>query len=97
VNLPVLLGQVADREFEEAAFWYEQQAALGASFVERVQDTLDQIARSPELHPVIHQGIRRARVQRFPYSVFYRILDDRIEVIAVFHDKRDPLIWQGRT
>jgi len=28
--------------------------------------------------------------------VFYRAHADRVEVIAVFHTRRDPAIWQGR-
>lgn len=38
----------------------------------------------------------RVRVQRFPYSVFYRIPGDGVEVIAVFHDKRNPKTWKSR-
>ena len=96
MNLPVILSPAADREFDEAAAWYERQAGLGERFVERVQEALDRIGQAPALHAAIYQDIRRVRVQRFPYGVFYHILGDRIEVIAVFHDKRNPKIWQSR-
>jgi len=96
MNLPVILSPTADREFEEAAAWYEQEAGLGETFVERVQEALDRIEQMPELHAVIYKNIRRFRVARFPYSVFYRILADRVEVIAVFHNKRNPKLWQSR-
>ena len=87
MNLPVILSPAADREFDEAATWYEQRAGLGERFVERVQEALDRIGQAPELHSAIYQDVRRVRVQRFPYGVFYRILGDRIEVSAVFHDR----------
>jgi plasmid stabilization system protein ParE len=35
-------------------------------------------------------------VRRFPYSVFYRVEADRIVVLAVFHGRRNPRIWQAR-
>lgn len=96
MNLPVILSPAADREFAEAAAWYERQAGLGERYVERVQDTLDRIGQAPELHAPLYQDFRRARVRKFPYGVFYRIRVDRIEVIAVLHDKRDPKVWQSR-
>jgi len=96
MNLPVILSPAADREFDEAAAWYERHAGLAEKFVDQVQETLDQISRTPELHAAIYQDIRRARIRRFPYRVYYRILEDRIEVIAVFHDKRDPMVWRSR-
>lgn len=65
MNPPVILSPAADREFEEATIWYEQEAGLGTVFVERVQEALDRIGRLPELHAMVYQDIRRARVQRF--------------------------------
>lgn len=96
MRLPVILSPAADQELDEAAAWYEQRAGLGEQFVERVQEALDRIGRAPERHATTYRDIRRVRVQRFPYGVFYRILNDRIEVIAVFHDKRDPKHWRSR-
>jgi len=33
----------------------------------------------------------------FPYSIDYRILPRKIEVIAVYHNSRDPERWNNRT
>jgi len=96
MNLPVILSPAADRDFEEAVAWYERHAGLGERFVARTEEALNRIGAMPELHAVIHQNIRRVRVAGFPYNVYYRILGDRIEVLAVFHNKRDPKTWQSR-
>ena len=96
MNLPVILSPAADREFEEAAAWYQQNVGRGATFVDQVQKALDLIGQMPELHAVVYQDIRRVRIQQFPYNVYYRTLVDRIEVIAVFHHRRNPKIWQAR-
>jgi toxin ParE1/3/4 len=96
MNLPVILSPAADREFEEAAAWYQEYAGRGQKFVDQVQEALDRIERMPELHGAVCQDIRRVRVKQFPYNVYYRILVDRIEVIAVFHHKRNPNTWQSR-
>ena len=93
---PVILSPTADQVFEEAAAWYQKLAGLGERFVDQVQAALDRIGKTPELHATVYQNVRRVRVQRFPYSVFYRVLDHRIEVIAEFHDQRAPQIWRPR-
>jgi toxin ParE1/3/4 len=65
-------------------------------FLARVQRVFDRIAANPQLHAVVFADIRKAVVARFPYCVYYRADATRVEVIAVFHSKRDPSIWQGR-
>ena len=40
--------------------------------------------------------IREGALTRFPYVVYYRVLADRIRVLAVYHTSRDPSGWQSR-
>jgi plasmid stabilization system protein ParE len=88
----------ASAEFEEAIAWYEHQhAGLGMRFAGEVIAVAQHAAELPEIHVVIHKDLRFARVKRFPYSVIFREEPSRIIVIAVFHTRRDPGIWQRRT
>jgi plasmid stabilization system protein ParE len=97
MSLPIVFRPEARAEFDEAADWYEQQrAGLGADFIARVQEALDRITANPLLHQVVYQDVRRAVVQRFPFSVYYQVEPGQVVVIAVFHGRRDPAIWQGR-
>jgi hypothetical protein len=68
MKLPVVLGLAAEREFDAAADWYQQQAGLGVKFVKHVRETLDRISGMPELHGIVYRNIRCARVRRFPYN-----------------------------
>ena len=36
------------------------------------------------------------RARRFPYSIFYTAESQQIVVLAVFHARRDPAVWQAR-
>ncbi len=97
MNLPVILNPTADREFEAAAEWYEkQQAGLGTRFVTQVQDALDRIGQEPELHAIVFKNLRRSRVSKSPYNIYYRALADRVEVLAIVHGRRAPSVWQSR-
>jgi len=50
----------------------------------------------PEMYSVVWQNVRAARLRRFTYVVYYRVHDDRIEVLAVMHGSRDASAWQSR-
>jgi toxin ParE1/3/4 len=97
VTLPVVLRDEAQAEFDDAFDYYEgQRAGLGVDFVARVQQVFDRISANPLLHAAVFSDIRKAALTRFPICIFYRTHTDRVEVLAVFHSKRDPSIWQGR-
>ena len=78
--------------------WYNRQRdGLGDGFVEAVRDLVNQIKNAPERFAVSFRNVRRAKTRRFPYIVYYRLFDDRIEIIGVLHASRDPRVWQSRT
>lgn len=85
-------------EFDEAADWYEaRQAGLGTAFIGEIEHCLERAAEVPRSFQVIHQGLRRAVVRRFPYCVYFREDADGIVVLAVFHASRDPMVWRHRS
>jgi plasmid stabilization system protein ParE len=92
------LRSVALEEFQAAAEYYDQQRdGLGEEFVEEISDLLRAILAQPDFYPVAHRDIRFAQARRFPYCVYYRVLPRGIVIISVFHNSRDPAIWQSRS
>jgi plasmid stabilization system protein ParE len=85
-------------ELDDAYNWYEnQQFGLGDEFLGCVNEQLRRICKSPEAYLVVHRDVRRVIIQRFPYTVCYRIVSSRIIVIAIFHNRRDSKAWKKRT
>ncbi len=81
----------------EAIDWYQSRSpGLVADLLRCVDACLERIIRQPESYPVVHRETRMALVRRFPYLILYRISGEGLSVIAVFHAKRDPKIWQAR-
>ncbi|MGI9177663.1 MAG: type II toxin-antitoxin system RelE/ParE family toxin [Pirellulales bacterium] len=98
MSLPVVLRHQAAEELLAACDYLEaQRPGLSARLMGEVRRVLERIATHPELHATVLKDVRRAAVKRFSYSVFYRQTRDAIEVLAVFHDSRDPAGWQSRT
>jgi plasmid stabilization system protein ParE len=89
--------RAARAEFDAAALWYDaRQVGLGTQFVSEINRVIDLASNYPERFPDKHLEIRCAQVRRFPYSVFFRPEATRVVVLAVFHARRDPAIWQAR-
>ena len=97
MTLAVVLRRAARAEFDEGAAWYEaRRAGLGVEFVAEIERAFAIASAEPERFPVMHRNVRCVRVRRFPYSVFFRVETGRIVVLAVFHARRNPLVWQAR-
>lgn len=96
-KLPVLLPE-AKRDVKKAYQWYEEQKlGLGEVFLERVEECLESIRRSPKAFQVISKDARRAIVKQFPYVIFYRIEAKAIYVYSVFHTSQNSQRWMDRS
>ena len=77
--------------------WYrERNAEVGERFVAEVERTFELIERFPATGariPLVVGRARRLLVNDFPYHVVFEEFDDRIEVLAVAHDRRRPGYW----
>jgi toxin ParE1/3/4 len=97
MTLRVVFRRAAKEEFDNAAIWYEErQTGLGGQFTSEVKNAVELASTDPEGFPVKHGTIRCVQVRRFPCSVFYLHEPLRIVVLAVFHARRNPSIWQSR-
>ena len=70
------------------------QAADG--FYEELFSEVALLRRQPCLFPQYLHGTRRAVLDRYPFSVVFRELPRKIQIIAVAHAKRRPGYWLKR-
>jgi plasmid stabilization system protein ParE len=85
------------REINDAFDWYLERSVRAAErFVAEVTSAFALIATSPAIWPTFEAGTRRYLLRKFPYSIIYREIEGRIEVIAVAHHKRRPKYWRAR-
>lgn len=77
--------------------WYEQQQAeLGDAFADALEDIVYRIESMPRMYPAAHRDVRRGKLRRFPYLIYYRVFPNKIEVLAVLHGSRNPRVWRDR-
>jgi toxin ParE1/3/4 len=98
MSLPVVLSPLAQRDFDRAYTWYEdQREGLGAEFEAAIREAMERLSRLADSHSPIYKRVRRTLVQRFDrYALLYTIEPDCIGVISVFHTSRNPAVWKAR-
>ena len=97
MSLPVILRHEAEVDVQEARDQLEAvRVGLGNQVLGRVREVLARIEKMPELHGKVWQDVRAARLKQFRYIVYFIVLADRVEVLAVLHGARDPSSWKSR-
>lgn len=69
---------------------------LGQQFDKRIREAFNRIEYVPELYAKVWKDVRAVRIKQFRHVIYYVVLEDRIEVIAVLHGSQDDSNWQDR-
>ena len=85
-------------EIKEIWDYYEEKSpGLGDRFIDEFEQQVLHIASTPERWMILEHGIRRALMKRFPYVIYFRILEeDGIRITVVKHEKRHPSLGKDR-
>lgn len=88
----------ASAEAAGAVRWYLTAAGPGMAdaFEFELDRAVQLLLRFPALGSIGRRGIRRMRLDRFPYTVHYRFDGDEVRVLAVAHQRRRPGYWHRR-
>ncbi len=64
----VVVRRNAELDIVGAMNWYEEQRmGLGSDFYAQFSRTIERLADSPLIYPVVYREVRRAVLHRFPY------------------------------
>jgi plasmid stabilization system protein ParE len=87
----LVVSTLTETELDYAVEWYNSlRPGLGDDLVLCFEQALDRIADHPEVFAMILPEVRRTLVRRFPYGLFFRVREDRIEVEALLPLRSDP-------
>lgn len=93
----VIVRPEAKQDLREAKAWYRNISRdLADDFVRRIDDAIELARQRPLSFQVVHRSFRRVLLHRFPYALFYYAGEDRLVVVAVLHQARDPEILESR-
>ncbi len=93
----IIFAPLARLEFEDAVAWYEKQrAGLSDEFRIEVHAALQKVLISPERFRLAASTIHKAILRRFPYSIYYAVELNAVNVISIFHGARNPAALRHR-
>ena len=89
MNWVVLLRPAAESDLTAARDWYEQQQpGLGSEFVDEVAAAMRLLESVPERERLYYRNFRRVLLDRFPYKIFYQVIDRRVVIFRVLHSRQ---------
>ena len=81
---------IAEDDLEEGYRFYESQSdGLGTYFLDTLYSDIDSLAYFAGMHRIV-LGYHRLLSKRFPFAVYYRIVDDVVLIYAVLDCRRNP-------
>ncbi len=85
------LTSPAQEDYRQALAWYEQrQPGLSREFEVELEELYERIRRNPEFFAQETATVRKARMPRFKYGIYFTVEGDEIGVLAIYHPSRNP-------
>ncbi len=87
-----------EQELREIIEYYNLcSQGLGVEFLNEFERQILKIAAKPTQWRVVEDDIRRALMKRFPYVIYFRVLEnDVLRVTVAKHQRRHPDYGLGR-
>ena len=94
----VFLGEEAEVDYQQELDWYAERSATAADgFEAAFARTVREIGEDPNRFPACDEpGFRYVSLDRYPFSVIFRVTESAVQVIAVAHAKRKSGYWISR-
>ena len=88
--MPVKITNAAEWDLEDGYHFYERQSpGLGTYFLDTIYSDIDSLAFFGGIHLIVF-GYHRLLSKRFPFAVYYQIVEDAVIVNAVLDCRRNP-------
>jgi len=98
MKFEIVVSEAAEREIEDAVNWYNK---INPRLEDELYNEIDFcylfISDNPTIFRFIFKEVRAIILPKFPFTIYYKIVDDYIEILSFFHHKCNPKIWKKRT
>jgi hypothetical protein len=87
----VRILESARNDLVDGFYFYEKQAdGVGAYFLQSIYSDIESLINSAGIHPVYFGEYYRLLAARFPFAVYYKVMQDIALVYAVLDCRRKP-------
>jgi plasmid stabilization system protein ParE len=97
MSFTLRIESLAKADIQKAYDWYEEkQIDLGESFLDQIDNALEQITNRPKAFQIRYDEVRINFTKQFPYGIHYLIDNKKVIVLAVFGESQSPDLWNKR-
>lgn len=93
-NISVLSDAVSDLE-QGKSFYESQQSGIGDYFWDCLLSDIESLVMYSGIHQKEH-GYYKMLSKRFPYAIYYDIVNKTNFVVAILPMRRDPILVENR-
>ncbi len=80
----------AVQDIAQSLDYYESKKEnLGFEFILEIDFAIEQLSYFPEIGPIVYKDFRQILTRRFPFRIFYKFSEKRVNVYAVLHQSRE--------
>lgn len=91
MDYKIEIRPLATIEIIEAYDWYElQKEGLGLDFLNELETFYKSLLRNPYIYSYLENSVREGKINRFPYTVAYEVVEATIVVYSVFMVRQNP-------
>ncbi len=92
MSLREVITPDAGIDIAEAKSWYDsQESGIGEKFYFAFRHRLEDVLKTPLLPQAWgRRKIRKVKIEKYPYGIYYEIVGEELRVLAVVHGARDP-------
>jgi hypothetical protein len=77
-------------------YYRNQGDELALRFKADIKQSINRIEMFPNLYPKIDDRVHKCVVSKFPYTIYYIIIDEIIYILAVANHYKDPQTFMKR-
>jgi hypothetical protein len=95
--MKISVHRLAERELNVAMEFYSvSEPGVERDLIYSINDAINDIRQFPLASQIEIDDIRRKVVKIFPFSIYYRVINSTIRVVAIAHHSREPYYWIDR-
>ena len=79
---------------EIRAYIAQERLAAAARVAQKIQQTVAMLKDHPQLgKPSLRDGFRQIQVAGLPFVIPYKVIDGKLVIVRVFHNRQEPIEW----
>ncbi|RLD44900.1 MAG: hypothetical protein DRI89_02500 [Bacteroidetes bacterium] len=88
---------LAKEDIQEIVDYYDEKVpTVTDKFLTALFSDIELLKKNPLLFEKKYRDTRVRFMKHFPFGVHYRLVNNKVEILAVLHTSRNPKIWEER-